>query len=188
MIILLSDRRVSAIPVRENHDPLVRLDPGFGPARALVRQPLADRLVAAQAELPRAIRLRVHEGHRSPADQLRIFDQYARKVLAEHPEIDARELRRLTSRFVAPLEVAGHVAAAAVDLTLVGRHGRKLDLGTPNLKARRNRALLAEVLEEAGLVNYPTEWWHWSYGDRYWALMTDAPVALYGPIDLPAAA
>jgi D-alanyl-D-alanine dipeptidase len=32
------------------------------------------------------------------------------------------------------------------------------------------------------LVNYPTEWWHWSYGDRYWALMTGAPAALYGPV------
>jgi zinc D-Ala-D-Ala dipeptidase len=31
-------------------------------------------------------------------------------------------------------------------------------------------------------VNYPTEWWHWSYGDRYWAVMTDAPAALYGPV------
>ncbi len=207
MIILLSDRRVSAIPVRENHDPLVRLDPEFGPARALVRQPLADRLVAARAELPRGIRLRVHEGHRSPADQLRIFDRYARKLLALHPGIDAAELRRLTSRFVAPLEVAPHVAGAAVDLTLVDRHGQKLDLGTAvdatpeeseracyfaadniNLRARRNRALLASALGEAGLVNYPTEWWHWSYGDRYWALMTSVPAALYGPIDLPAAA
>jgi zinc D-Ala-D-Ala dipeptidase len=33
-------------------------------------------------------------------------------------------------------------------------------------------------------VNYPTEWWHWSYGDSYWALTTGAPAAIYGPIDL----
>ena len=30
-------------------------------------------------------------------------------------------------------------------------------------------------------MNYPTEWWHWSFGDRYWALVTDSPTALYGP-------
>lgn len=42
--------------------------------------------------------------------------------------------------------------------------------------------LLARVLRGAGLVNYPTEWWHWSYGDRYWALMTGAPAAVYGPV------
>ena len=28
--------------------------------------------------------------------------------------------------------------------------------------ARQNRTLLANALEGAGLVNYPTEWWHWS--------------------------
>src|SRR6266702_1595652 len=48
--------------------------------------------------------------------------------------------------------------------------------------ARANRELLARVLRGAGLVNYPTEWWHWSYGDRYWALMTGAAAAVYGPV------
>ena len=45
----------------------------------------------------------------------------------------------------------------------------------------RGRALAA-ALEGAGLVNYPTEWWHWSYGDRYWAYATGAERALYGPL------
>jgi len=39
-----------------------------------------------------------------------------------------------------------------------------------------------EDLHAAGLVNYPTEWWHWSYGDRYWAMATGAPAAIYGPV------
>jgi hypothetical protein len=24
-------------------------------------------------------------------------------------------------------------------------------------------------MQAHGFVNYPTEWWHFSYGDRYWA-------------------
>jgi D-alanyl-D-alanine dipeptidase len=44
------------------------------------------------------------------------------------------------------------------------------------------------VLSAQGLVNYPTEWWHWSYGDRYWALLTGAAHATYGPITELAAA
>ncbi len=35
-------------------------------------------------------------------------------------------------------------------------------------------------MHAAGFVNYPTEWWHWSYGDRYWALLTGSPHAVYG--------
>ena len=60
--------------------------------------------------------------------------------------------------------------ACYFDAPLAGRH------------VRANRELLAQVLRGAGLVNYPTEWWHWSYGDRYWALMTGATAAVYGPV------
>ncbi|MGY2873478.1 D-alanyl-D-alanine dipeptidase [Marmoricola sp. URHA0025 HA25] len=121
--------------------------------------------------------------------------------------LPAAEIDRLTSRFVAPVPVAPHVAGAAVDLTLVDRHGRELDLGTPidatpeqsggrcysdaediSAEARHHRQVLARALRTAGLVNYPTEWWHWSFGDRYWALLTRAPAALYGPVDLRVAA
>ena len=85
--------------------------------------------------------------------------------------------------------------------------GEPLDLGTPidatpeesdgrcwfaaagiGADARAHRDLLARVLGNQGLVNYPTEWWHWSFGDRYWALMTGAPAALYGPTETSAVA
>ena len=42
-------------------------------------------------------------------------------------------------------------------------------------------AFVAEAA--AGLVNYPTEWWHWSYGERYWAFSAGADHAVYGPIE-----
>ena len=48
-------------------------------------------------------------------------------------------------------------------------------------QARHNRNLLARAMGGAGFVNYPTEWWHWSYGDRYWALISKADSAIYGP-------
>jgi len=132
---------------------------------------------------------------------------YAAGLRLLHPHLSDAELRHLTSRFVAPLEVAPHVAGAAVDLTLVDVCGDPLDLGTLidatpeqsdgacyfaadgiGADARAHRDLLARVLGGAGLVNYPTEWWHWSYGDRYWALVTGAPAALFGPVEIAEAA
>lgn len=202
MIVLLSDPRVHAVPVRETGEPLVRLGEEFGSARALVRRSLADRLRAARTDLPRGIGIRVQEGHRSPLDQAGIIRDYSARLRRIHPAIDADRLRTLTSRYVSPLEVAPHVAGAAVDLTLVDADGLDLDLGTPidatpeqsdggcyfaatgiGDVAVWNRALLGNALAPAGFVNYPTEWWHWSYGDRYWALMTSAPAALFGPVD-----
>ena len=201
MTILLSDPRVSAVPLRDNGDPLVVLDATFGSARAQVRSALATRLAVAQDLLPRGIRLRVVEGHRSVSDQYAIIASYSAEVCAARPGISATDLHRLVSRFVAPIEVAPHVAGAAVDVTLVDVCGDELDMGTPmdatpeqsegacyfaaagiSADARAHRRLLAAVLTTAGLVNYPTEWWHWSYGDRYWALATDAPAAIYGPL------
>ena len=65
MTILLSDPRVAGVPVLDCGEPLVALDASFGPARAVVRAGLADRLALAQDLLPRGLRLRVVEGHRS---------------------------------------------------------------------------------------------------------------------------
>jgi len=199
-ILLLSDPRVAAVPVHDDGEPMVRLLPSLSPAGALVRRSLAERLMAADLALPTGIRLCVVEGHRSVAAQQAIITAYAAEVCAARPGIAAAELHRLTSRFVAPVEVAPHVAGAAVDLTLVDATGEELDMGTPidatpeqsdgrcffaadgiGADARAHRDLLARVLTRVGLVNYPTEWWHWSYGDRYWAATSGAPHALYGP-------
>jgi D-alanyl-D-alanine dipeptidase len=207
MTILLSDPSVTAVPVIECGEPLVALDASFGPARAPVRAGLANRLDVAAGLLPAGVRLRVVEGHRAGDAQLAIIARYSAEVCAAHPGISADELDRLTSRFVAPLRVAPHVAGAAVDLTLVDACGDPLDLGTEidatpersggrcyfastriSPDARAHRDLLAEVLGLVGLVNYPTEWWHWSYGDRYWALVSGAESALYGPVDLASSA
>lgn len=199
--ILLSDPRVAAVPVVECGEPLVRLPRHLSPGRAPVREGLAHRLALAATRLPTGIGLRVVEGHRSAAAQEAIVASYSAQLRALHPGIGPADLRVLTSRFVAPLEVAPHVAGAAVDLTLVGADGIDLDLGTPidatpeqsegrcwtaaagiGAAARAHRDLMAEVLGGVGLVNYPTEWWHWSFGDRYWALATGAEHATYGPV------
>lgn len=202
---LLSDPRVAAVPVHESGEPLVRLSEAYGPARAQVRASLASRLALAQTLLPRGLGLRVVEGYRPATQQQAIIDRYTAEVRAAHPGIALDELPGLIARFVSPMEVAPHVAGAAVDLTLVDARGDELDLGTEidatpetssgacyfassliSAEARANRRLLAAALHATGMVNYPTEWWHWSFGDRYWALGTGASYAIYGPVREPA--
>lgn len=202
-IILLADPAVGSVPVHECAEPLVPLDPRLG-AGVLLRTGVAARVEHAASRLPCGFGLRVQEGYRPASAQQAIIDMYAAQVAAAHPGADAAEQRRLTSRFVAPLAVAPHVAGAAVDVTVTGFDGQDLDLGTPidatpessggrcftqamdiGDRPRLLRQLLADVMTAAGLVNYPTEWWHWSYGDRYWALRTGSAYALYGPCPEP---
>ena len=40
-------------------------------------------------------------------------------------------------------------------------------------------------MSSTGLTNYPSEYWHWSYGDQGWAYRGGHPAALYGMIEPP---
>jgi D-alanyl-D-alanine dipeptidase len=209
MTVLLADPEITAVPVADSGEPLVPVPVGTadpGGERPLVRSGVAARLAVAQLLLPPGRRLRVVEGHRRPEDQRAIWQRYTAEVAVAYPFAGPAEQRRLTSRFVAPIEVAPHIAGAAVDVTLVDRLGRAVDLGTridatPEESrgacfsdaavggaAQEERRLLAAAMAGAGFVNYPTEWWHWSHGDRYWAWATRTAAAVYGPIEAPAAA
>lgn len=208
-IVLISDPRVRAVTVEECEEPLVdlraalRVDRRRGDAAgsfALARTGVRDRLVQADRALPAGISLLIIEAYRPPSVQVRIFDEYRRSLRHAAPELTDAEADALASRYVSPLSVAPHVCGAAVDLTLVDAAGEELDLGCPeaatpeesdgacytaaariSAEAKENRALLAEALGSAGLVNYPTEWWHWSFGDRYWAYTGGGEHAVYGP-------
>jgi zinc D-Ala-D-Ala dipeptidase len=213
-IVLMADPRVTAIPVSDNGEALDDTrDQGLHVSSfraddagdfAHVRVGLAARLLQAEEALPPGMHLLLIEGYRPPARQRLYFDEYLSSLRAASPDAEEERLRMLTSRYVSPPEIAPHSAGAAIDLTLCGRDGTELDLGTrvnatpeesagacytdhPSVggEARRNRVALAEALRAAGLVNYPTEWWHWSYGDRYWAMETGAPSAIYGAVNRP---
>ena len=207
----MADPRIAAIPVRDDGTPLAdvrecgtlrtsRLWADDAGAFAKVRAEVRDRLVQAGAALPAGLRLLIVEGYRPPILQRVYFDEYAAELRADHPDWDEERLRMAASRYVSPPEIAPHSAGAAVDLTLCTDDGEELDFGTrinasPEessgacytghrdlpAEARHNRAVLCAAMAGAGFVNYPTEWWHWSYGDRYWALATGAQAALYGP-------
>ncbi|WP_244137038.1 M15 family metallopeptidase [Burkholderia pyrrocinia] len=53
----------------------------------------------------------------------------------------------------------------------------------PGTPALRNRHVLIAALTGTGFTNYPSEWWHWSFGDRYWAVMQRESHAIYGPVE-----
>jgi D-alanyl-D-alanine dipeptidase len=211
-IVLMADPAVTSIPVRETGESLrdlrgdsrLRLDSRRADAAgayAHLRAGVTDRLLAAQATLPDGLRLLIVEGYRPLWLQTADFERYAGGLRAAHPEWDEDVVRREASRSLSPPDVAPHVCGAAVDLTLCTPSGAELPMGGAvnaapeddggacytaapgqSPEAARNREILVTALSGAGLVNYPTEWWHWSYGDRYWALQTGAPAALYAPI------
>ena len=51
-----------------------------------------------------------------------------------------------------------------------------------------HRSILIRAMAGVGFLNYPWEWWHWSWGDQYWAHQSGSACAHYGSIDLGEAA
>jgi D-alanyl-D-alanine dipeptidase len=213
-IVLMADPRIAAIPVVDCGEPLLDVrsqelllvDPREQDRSgdfAYLREGVLARLIDAQKLLPDGIRLLFIEGYRPPALQREYFQEYAEELRRANPQWPSEQVRDAASRYVSPPEIAPHSAGSAVDLTLATADGRELDMGSRvnagpeesdgacytaahdiGAGARANRQILSEALTAAGLVNYPTEWWHWSYGDRYWALATGAAHAVYGPRDV----
>ena len=212
--VLMADPRVAAIPVEDNGERLVDLgeagfviDPRYADTAGsyrLLRESAAEALGHAQKLLPSGLRLLVAEAYRPPTLQRAYFEEYRDGLAALHPEFTPEQLRTAASRYVSPPELGPHTAGAAIDLTLCDADGAELDMGTrlnasPEEsaghcytdarglapQAARHRAILVEAMHSAGFVNYPTEWWHYSYGDRYWALTTRRAAALYGTVAHP---
>ncbi|RYY40354.1 MAG: peptidase M15 [Chitinophagaceae bacterium] len=102
---------------------------------------------------------------------VKIFDAY-------RPHAATRLMWDLVhdERYVAdPSKGSGHNRGLAVDVTLVDREGRELEMGTgfdnftdtahSNFQllpenTLRNRRLLRKVLQHFGFAVLPTEWWH----------------------------
>jgi D-alanyl-D-alanine dipeptidase len=214
-LVLLCDPKITEISLADIGEPLVDIrtvpellldsrqadDAG---AFARLREGVLLRLLDAQATLPGGLRFLITEGYRPLDTQRRIVDGYRDELRRLHPDWSAARLHVETSKFASPVEVAPHSTGGAVDLTLCTAEGVELDMGTridatpeasgnacftaaTNIPpaAVHNRRLLADALRSAGLVNYPTEWWHWSYGDRYWAFVCGGLKTRYGPVLFP---
>ena len=168
------------------------------PRTPKVRKGVAERLAQAAESLPAGIDMVIIEGFRPLAQQRFMYEELKKEFAAKHPEWGKATLHRITNTMSAPPDDScppPHSTGGAVDLSLLRvKGGEWLDMtspfemddtsapgDTPGLsdEAKANRRLLFDALEETGLTNYLGEWWHWSYGDSWWALRVGAKKALY---------
>lgn len=172
-----------------------------GEFRFMVREGVLHRLRRAAAALPQGWNIALVEGYRSRDYQERVYTEYLDALRSGNPSWDEDYVRTMATRFASsPEAVAPHSTGGAVDILLVDDDGREVDVGaeineTPEHSngrcftdaplppaARRNRNVLVMAMSGAGMVNYPTEWWHWSFGEQYWAFATAAEKTLYSPV------
>lgn len=182
--------------------------PLTAPHYTRMRKSVFEKLCSAQKDLPSGWRFRLYEAYRSIEVQQMLFDQEYELVVKRSSTLSPAELFHETTRLVSPvinldgsINVPPHNTGAAVDVEILDHTGNVIDMGmeakdcmfvdpdlcmtnctTLNATAQKNRRILFEVMHAHDFINYPTEWWHYSYGDRYWAYHKNQPHAIYGPV------
>lgn len=171
--------------------------------RCFVREEVYEMLKGAASKLPAGHKFKVFDAWRPFALQQELYEVYSGKIINDfHLDgCNEEQKRSVIGKFVS--EPAGdrdvppvHTTGGAIDLTIIGKDGQELEMGTgfdaftdktytaffekneENAAARNNRRLLYHVMTEAGFTNLPSEWWHFDYGDRFWAFYNKKP-ALY---------
>ncbi len=168
----------------------------------LIRTYIYNLIKNAQKHLPQGYHFVVYEAYRPMEAQIKLWDGVVCEQKKKHPElgVNSEEFIALCDVFAANpyRQGSGHQSGASVDISLVDDAGKEYDMGgmvrgfdetadfdCPNIspEGRKNREILRDALSKSGLVNYPSEWWHYSFGDRLWARLTGSKLAIFGKLE-----
>lgn len=175
-----------------------------------LRKTVYEKLCLAQKQLPYDWKFRIYEGLRSLNVQKILFDEHYNNLRLKNPNKSEEELFKEASLLIAPVSffkgepnTPPHSTGGAVDLELIDSNGNLIDFGMAikdwykvdpdvcetysqniSAEASQNRKILLDIMYEYDFVNYPHEWWHFSYGDRLWAFLKGKQEAIYAGITL----
>ncbi len=143
---------------------------------ALLREPVAARLARVQARLEqRGLGLKIWDAYRPRSVQYQLW-----------------KIRPGTRYLANPRKGSRHNRGAAVDLTLVDREGRELEMPTPydefsprahrgatrgvTAAGRRNARILDTAMRAEGFLPNRREWWHFDSPDWRRYPLADTPL------------
>lgn len=161
-----------------------------------------ERLIQAASMLPNEFKLVIFDAFRPLSVQEALFNDQLQRLREQHPSLTEDQLIDETQRYISlpsssPTRPSPHVTGGAVDVSIVGRGGILLDMGTPfdyfgpeaqtayfrnrsNWEdIHNNRRLLYTIMTKVGFTNYFEEWWHFDFGNQFWGKVTGQP-AIYG--------
>lgn len=174
--------------------------------KCYMRKSVYDMLIQAARLLPNGYKFKIFDAWRPFAVQQWLFNHYKEMITERFSHLKGEELREKINSFVAiPVEdresPPGHTTGGAVDLTIVDENGKELDMGSgfdefsdvsttiyfedsDNEVAKNNRRFLYNIMTDVGFTNLPSEWWHFDYGDRTWALLKGERIKYKGAFTL----
>jgi zinc D-Ala-D-Ala dipeptidase len=183
---------------------LVSLDiPADERGRAFLRRGVVDRLNDAARSLPAGYSLIIRDALRTRRNVLDLYQKYSERLKAEKPALSARDIDLEIRNLLAMPDNSvppGHMTGGAVDVVLGDADGNRVDVELPADRMPRKlqaptfcpglpselierRTILLQAMTRHGFHNYFREYWHFSYGDAYWAVRRKVKVAIYGIAD-----
>ena len=169
-----------------------------------VRKEVYEMLCNAAEMLPVGMRLRIWDAWRPFALQQELYTEYADDIIREFELQNCSEeqqkavIRKFVSEPIEEKDVPPvHTTGGAVDVTILDSNGNELEMGSgfdefsdrtytayyensKDERIRKNRRLLYGVMTKAGFSNLPSEWWHYDYGNRFWAYYNNQPAIYRG--------
>ncbi len=163
----------------------------------IIRQSIKTQLEKVIEKLDTKYGILFIEGYRRYDYQKALFQDRVAEII-KNDKVSITKAKIKASQFVSDPDIySPHVTGGAIDLGILHLESMELlDMGNnftyddsamlyhPNLTKdqKQNRQMLVDLMTGAGFVNYPYEWWHWSYGDKYWAYVSDKSKAIYDSV------
>ncbi|MFV0441236.1 MAG: M15 family metallopeptidase [Lachnospirales bacterium] len=169
-----------------------------------IREEVYEKLLIVQKNLPEGIKIRILDAWRPYKLQKELLEKYTEDIIVRFnlQNKSEQEKKDFVNRFVSePINNKNyppvHTTGGAIDLTLLDKNGNELNMGTDfdeftsrtytdyyesgiDTEIRNNRRILYYAMINAGFTNLPSEWWHYDYGDRFWAFYSGKPAIYKG--------
>lgn len=205
--------RIKDIKIQECNEPLVKLETACPDliirlnsksakrtCPAYLRKTVAKIICEAKEYLPKDMTFIIGDAWRPRTIQEEIHKSFMIRFTKKYPKWSEKQVLNEVNKYVAPFSgkyASGHMTGAAVDLRLA-KNGRKVPMKSSGLTyqenaqshqpklprhIKKNRKIMFDALSRAGLSNFPKEYWHWSYGDIWWAKRNSKNTAIYGVVE-----
>lgn len=159
-----------------------------------LRAHAVELLLDAEKTLPEGFKFIIFDTHRNTSFQAKLLQHFVN----ENPELKEGFVSDPKDSALVP----PHTTGGTVDLSLKYK-GKVLDLGTDydsfestaaidsfegtelmNSMPSLLRRVLYKAMTNVGFAPYPLEWWHWSYGDQWWAAFYNHPSSIYSSVEI----
>lgn len=165
-----------------------------------LRKGVIDRLNKAQEILPKGHHLLLCDLFRTEKDVWKLYRAYSAELKQRENFLSKEEIDiKIRNILAMPDDPAppGHMTGGAVDVVLADSNKKRIPLKIDYKKLprekqmftfcqelptriKKKRMILYEAMIAVGFNNYLREYWHYSYGDAYWAVKRKIKIAVYG--------